>query len=79
MGKHDILLVGQRFRLKDLSIDEMVGACCFGCCQAHRGLPVGVLLLQYSVLFTVESLSFALSPFYILIYNYVLGDDALII
>ena len=29
----------------------------FGCCQAHRGLPVGFLLLQYSVLFTVESLS----------------------
>ena len=25
--------------------------------QAHRGLPVGFLLLQYSVLFTVESLS----------------------
>ena len=25
-------------------------------CQAHRGLPVGFLLLQYSVLFTVESL-----------------------
>ena len=26
-------------------------------CQAHRGLPVGFLLLRYSVLFTVESLS----------------------
>ena len=26
-------------------------------CQAHRGLPVGFLLLLYSVLFTVESLS----------------------
>ena len=26
-------------------------------CQAHRGLPVRFLLLQYSVLFTVESLS----------------------
>ena len=25
-------------------------------CQAHRGLPVGFLLLRYSVLFTVESL-----------------------
>ena len=36
-----------RFRLKYLSIDEMVGARCFGCSQAHR----------YSVLFTVESLS----------------------
>ena len=29
----------------------------FGCCQARRGLPVGFLLLWYSVLFTVESLS----------------------
>ena len=26
-------------------------------CQAYRGLPVGFRLLQYSVLFTVESLS----------------------
>ena len=26
-------------------------------CRARRGLPVGFLLLQYSVLFTVESLS----------------------
>ena len=26
-------------------------------CRAHRGLPVGFLLLWYSVLFTVESLS----------------------
>ena len=46
-----------RFRLKDLSIDELVGAWCFGCCQAHQGLPDGFLLLQYSVLFAVESLS----------------------
>ena len=45
------------FWLKDLSIDEVVGAWCFGCCQAHCGLPVGFLLLRYSVLFTVESLS----------------------
>ena len=46
-----------RFRLKDLSIDEMVGAWCFGCYQVHWGLPVGFRLLRYSVLFTVESLS----------------------
>ena len=26
-------------------------------CLAHRGLPIGFLLLGYSVLFTVESLS----------------------
>ena len=46
-----------QFRLKDLSIDDMIGAWCFGCCQAHQGLPVGFLLLPYSVLCTVESLS----------------------
>ena len=45
------------FRLKDLSIDEMVGAWWFGCLSSHGGLPVGFLLLWYSVLFTVESLS----------------------
>ena len=27
-------------QLKDLLIDEMVGAWCFGCCQALQGLPV---------------------------------------
>ena len=32
-------------------------------CWAHRGLPVGFLLLLYSVLFTVESLSL----FYLLV------------
>ena len=41
-------------------------------CRAHRGLPVLFLLLQYSVLFTVESLSF------LYLHLYVLGDDALI-
>ena len=45
-------------RLTDLSIDEMAGALCFGCCQAHLGLPVGILLVLYSVLSTVESLLF---------------------
>ena len=44
-----------RFRLKDLYIDEMVGAWCF--CQTHQGIPVRFLLLRYSVLFTVEYLS----------------------
>ena len=63
-----------RFRLKYLSIDEMVGVSCFGCCQAHLGLPVGFILLRYAVLFTVESLSL----FYLFLYLdlYVLGDDA---
>ena len=45
------------FRLKNLSIDEMVGAWSLALCRAHQGLPVGLLLLRYSVLFTVESLS----------------------
>ena len=40
------------------------------------GLPVGFVLLRYSVLFTVESLVL-LSHFYILIYMFI-GDDALI-
>ena len=48
-----------QFRLKDLSFfDGTVGAWCFGCCQAHPGLPaVRFLLLRYSALRTVESLS----------------------
>ena len=33
------------------------GADALAVCRAHRGLPVGFLLLQYSVLFTVEPLS----------------------
>ena len=37
--------------------NSVINNLCFGCCQAHWGLPVGFLLLQYSVLFTVESLS----------------------
>ena len=45
------------FRLKDLSIDEMVEPDALAVCRAHQGLPVGFLLLRYSVLFTVESFS----------------------
>ena len=37
----------------DLLIDEMVGARYFGCLSGPSGLPVGFLLLGYSVLFTV--------------------------
>ena len=44
---------------------------------AHRGLPVGFLLLRYSVLFAVESLSL-LYLLDIYLDLYVLGDDALI-
>ena len=45
-------------------------------CQAYWGLPVGFLLFQYSVLFTVDSLSLL----YLLVISCffsVLGDDAL--
>ena len=45
------------FRLGDLSVDQLVEACYFGCCRSHWGSPVGFLLLRYSALFTVESLS----------------------
>ena len=41
--------------VKGLSIVKGPGA--LAVCRAHRGLTVGFLLLQYSVLFTVESLS----------------------
>ena len=59
-----------------LSIDEMVGPDASAVCRAHWGLPVGFLLLWYSVLFTVESLS--LLYLLVMFDLYVLGDDALI-
>ena len=34
----------------------MVGPDALAVCGAHRGLPVGFLLLQYSVLFTFKNL-----------------------
>ena len=46
-----------RFRFKDLSIGEMVGVGCFGCYKARRALTVVFLLLRYSVICTIESLS----------------------
>ena len=51
------------FRLKDLYIDERVGASCriFG--QPKWGLIVGFLLLLYSVVCFVESLSLFYLPF----------------
>ena len=49
------------------------GPAALAVCWAHRGLPVGFLLLQYSVLYTVEYLSLL----YLLVL-YVLGDDPLI-
>ena len=42
-----------------MSINDrgLIKADALAVCRAHRGLPVGFLLLWYSVLFTVESLS----------------------
>ena len=45
--------------------------------RAHPSFPVGFLLLWYSVLFTVESLSLLYLSF-LYLDLYVLGDDALI-
>ena len=63
-----------RFRLKDLSIGEMVGAWCFGCWQAH-----GVNLLD----FFCSGIQFyaLLSPYlcfisFLYLELYFLGDDA---
>ena len=55
--------------IKDLW-DEMVGAWCFGCLSGPRGLPVGFILLRYSVFFYCRVLIFAVSPCYILIYMF---------
>ena len=54
---------GSDFRLYDGSdlktylLMRWKGPDALAVCQAYRGLPVGFLLLGYSVLFTVESLS----------------------
>ena len=66
------------FRLKDLSIDEMVVAWYFGCYQAHLGLPVGFLLLRYSALCTVESLSLLYLLFIYCFFLCFFGDNALL-
>ena len=45
-------------------------------CRAHRGLPVGFLLLRYSVLLLLSPYLCFISLLYLDLY--VLGDDALI-
>ena len=42
---------------EDNQLYQWQGPDALGVCRAHWGLPVGFLLLRYSVLFTVESLS----------------------
>ena len=61
-------------RLKDLSIEEIVGALCFGCCQAQLGSSFGFL-------FSVIKFYVLLSPYlyfisFLCLDLYVLGDDA---
>ena len=43
--------------LKTYLLMRWWGPHALGVCRDHRGLPVGFLLLRYSVLYTVESLS----------------------
>ena len=45
-------------------IDEKAVAGSCVCCQTHRGLTVGFLLLRYSVVCSYESLSLFLSAFH---------------
>ena len=56
------------FRLKDLSIDEMVGAWCFGCLSGPPGFTCWIsFALVFSFIYCWV-LIFALSPCFILIY-----------
>ena len=59
------------------TIHEMVGASCFGCCQAHQGLPVGFLLLRYSVYLLLGPYLCFISFLYL--DSCVLGDDKFVV
>ena len=48
--------------LKTYLLMRWLGPDALAVCRAHRDLPVGFLLLRYSVLFTVESLSLLYLP-----------------
>ena len=79
VGNFTFLLIARRwvrlqtlwwFWLKDLSIDEMVGAWCFGCLS---GLPGFTCWISFALVFSFIYcwvLIFALSPCYILIYMF---------
>ena len=58
------------FRLKDLSIDEMVGACCFGCLSGPPGFTCWISFAPVFSLIYCWVLILALSPCYILIYMF---------
>ena len=68
-------LIGYRpclcfFRLKDLSIDEMVGAWCFGCLSGPPGFTCWISFAPVFSLIYCWVLILALSPCYILIYMF---------
>ena len=58
------------FRLKDLSIDEMVGAWCFGCLSGPPGFTCYISFAPVFSFVYCWVLIFALSPCYILIYMF---------
>ena len=59
-----------RFRLKDLSIDEMVGAWCFDCLSGPPGFTCWISLAPVFSFIYRWALIFALAPFYILMYMF---------
>ena len=58
------------FRLKDLSIDEMVGAWCFGCLSGPPGFTYWISFAPVFSLIYCWVLILALYPCYILIYMF---------
>ena len=58
------------FRLKDISIDEMVGAWCFGCLSGPPGFTCWISFAPVYSLIYCWVLILALSPCYILIYMF---------
>ena len=58
------------FRLKDLSIDEMVEDWCFGCLSGPPGFTCWISFAPVFSFIYCLVLIFALSPFYILIYMF---------
>ena len=60
----------RRFQLEDLSIDEMVGAWCFGCLSGPPGFTCWISFAPVFSFIDCWVLIFALSPCYILIYMF---------
>ena len=79
VGNYAFLLISHRwvglqtlwwFRLKSLSIDEMVGAWCFGCLSGPPGFTYWISFAPVFSFIYCLVLIFALSPCYILIYMF---------